>query len=179
MASDRNKVTYTIDLQNNIAAHGVDNEEIRLAPGVERFRTESELDALATGWPSSRLLSIWDRLPGTLPVKKFTNRKTAVQRIWKRVQNLSAPEPARRDQATKTPRTGNTKRPIPPSPTKSEIVLALLRQPAGATLQAIMAATGWQAHSVRGFISGQLSKKMRLKIRSFKRDGQRVYAIRS
>jgi hypothetical protein len=41
-----------------------------------------------------------------------------------------------------------------------------------------MAATSWQAHSVRGFISGQVTKKMRLKIKSFKRDGERVYSIR-
>jgi Protein of unknown function (DUF3489) len=42
-----------------------------------------------------------------------------------------------------------------------------------------MAATGWQAHSVRGFISGQLTKKLRLKVRSGKRDGERVYSIRA
>ena len=58
--------------------------------------------------------------------------------------------------------------------TKAELVLSLLRQTGGATLRALMAATGWQAHSVRGFISGQLTKKMGLKVRSFKRDGQRV-----
>ena len=63
--------------------------------------------------------------------------------------------------------------------TKSEIVIALLRKSGGATLKALMIATGWQAHSVRGFISGQLTKKMGLKVRSFKRDGERVYSIRS
>jgi hypothetical protein len=42
-----------------------------------------------------------------------------------------------------------------------------------------MAATGWQAHSVRGFISGQLTKRMRLKVKSFRRDGERVYTIRT
>jgi hypothetical protein len=42
-----------------------------------------------------------------------------------------------------------------------------------------MTATGWQAHSVRGFISGQLTKRLRLKIQSVKRDGERVYSIRS
>ena len=68
---------------------------------------------------------------------------------------------------------------LKPPATKSEAVLALLRQPGGATLKALMTATGWQAHSVRGFISGQLTKKMRLKVKSFKRDGERVYSIRS
>ena len=66
-----------------------------------------------------------------------------------------------------------------PAGTKSELVLALLRQTGGATLRVLMAATGWQAHTVRGFVSGQLTKKMRLKVRSFKRDGERVYSVRS
>jgi Protein of unknown function (DUF3489) len=41
-----------------------------------------------------------------------------------------------------------------------------------------MKATGWQAHSVRGFLSGQLGKKMGLRVRSFQRNGERVYAIK-
>jgi hypothetical protein len=41
-----------------------------------------------------------------------------------------------------------------------------------------MSATNWQAHSVRGFISGALTKKMGLTVESFKRpDGARVYRI--
>jgi hypothetical protein len=56
--------------------------------------------------------------------------------------------------------------------------VALLRQPSGATLTAIMRATQWQAHSVRGFISGQLGKRMGLPVKSFRRDGDRVYRIR-
>ena len=62
--------------------------------------------------------------------------------------------------------------------TKAEKIVALLREPSGATLKAIMAATGWQSHSVRGFISGQLVKKRKLRVRSFKRAGERVYKIR-
>ena len=57
-------------------------------------------------------------------------------------------------------------------------MIALLRKPKGATLQAIMRATGWQTHSVRGFISGHLKKKLGLKVRSSKRDGERVYSIK-
>ena len=63
--------------------------------------------------------------------------------------------------------------------TKAAQILALLKRPAGATLKAIMVATGWQAHSVRGFISGHLVKKMKLRVKSFRRDGERVYAIKS
>ena len=62
--------------------------------------------------------------------------------------------------------------------TKTEKVIALLQKPRGATLKMIMHATGWQPHSVRGFISGQLTKKMGLHVRSFKREGERVYALK-
>jgi hypothetical protein len=61
--------------------------------------------------------------------------------------------------------------------TKAEKIIALLREPKGATLQAIMAATGWQPHSVRGFISAQLMKKRKLRVKSFKRADERVYKI--
>jgi hypothetical protein len=57
-------------------------------------------------------------------------------------------------------------------------VIALLERPTGASLKAIMGATGWQAHSVRGFISGQLGKRLGLRVKSFERDGERVYLIR-
>ncbi len=60
---------------------------------------------------------------------------------------------------------------------KTDQVLALLQGPSGASLQAIMKATGWQAHSVRGFISGHLGKKLGLRVKSVKRDGERVYSV--
>jgi len=42
-----------------------------------------------------------------------------------------------------------------------------------------MVVTGWQAHSVRGFISGYLVKKLRMHVQSLRRDGERVYKIES
>ena len=61
---------------------------------------------------------------------------------------------------------------------KTATVLALIQRAKGATLAEIMDATGWQAHSVRGFISGTLGKKMGLTVNSEKReDGTRVYSI--
>ena len=62
--------------------------------------------------------------------------------------------------------------------TKGAQLIALLRQPQGATLKTIMETTGWLAHSVRGFISRQVGKRMGLRVRSFKRDGERVYAVK-
>ena len=62
--------------------------------------------------------------------------------------------------------------------TKTARVIALLERPQGATLKAIMKATYWQTHSVRGFISGHLKKKLGLKVRSSVREGERVYSIK-
>lgn len=61
---------------------------------------------------------------------------------------------------------------------KTAKVLALLGRKEGATLIQLMKATGWQAHSVRGFLSGALGKKMGLKIGSQKQeDGDRTYTL--
>ena len=61
---------------------------------------------------------------------------------------------------------------------KTAKVLELVKRSGGATLKHIMKATGWQAHSVRGFLSGTVGKKMGLKIESSKtNDGERVYSL--
>jgi Protein of unknown function (DUF3489) len=63
---------------------------------------------------------------------------------------------------------------------KTATVLQLLRRPEGAALAALMAATEWQAHSVRGFLSGTLRKKMGLTIESAKSAaGERRYSIQA
>jgi hypothetical protein len=67
---------------------------------------------------------------------------------------------------------------MPGQGNKTARVIALLEKSKGATLAELMKATGWQAHSVRGFLSGTLRKKMGLKVESAKRgDGERVYSI--
>jgi hypothetical protein len=61
---------------------------------------------------------------------------------------------------------------------KNAKVLELVNRSGGATLKHIMKATGWRAHSARGFLSGTLGKKMGLKIKSTKTDdGDRVYSL--
>ena len=62
--------------------------------------------------------------------------------------------------------------------TKKAKVIEMLRRPGGATLDGLMKATGWQAHSVRGFLSATVGKQMGLEVHSSKHeDGQRVYRI--
>ena len=63
---------------------------------------------------------------------------------------------------------------------KTAKVLDLLKRSSGATLKEIMKATEWQAHSVRGFLSGTLGKKMKLTIISTKAEhGERSYSVKA
>jgi hypothetical protein len=63
---------------------------------------------------------------------------------------------------------------------KAAQILELLKRPDGATLKELMKATGWQPHSVRGFLSGTLRKKLGLEVISAKaEDGERSYSIKA
>jgi transglutaminase/protease-like cytokinesis protein 3 len=62
---------------------------------------------------------------------------------------------------------------------KQNKVIAMLAAPSGATIAAIMQQTGWQQHSVRGFLAGVVRRKLKLQLSSGKVDGQRVYRIES
>ena len=55
----------------------------------------------------------------------------------------------------------------------------MLESPSGATIAAMMKATGWQQHSVRGFLAGVVRKRLKLKLGSKKVAGERVYQIAS
>ena len=71
-----------------------------------------------------------------------------------------------------------TKQLVQRTGTKQAILIALLQAPRGATMNTIMAATGWQAHTVRGAMSGALGKKLGMVVTSAKEEGgARVYRI--
>jgi hypothetical protein len=182
--------TFTISTDNTITAFSA-FEEDRLAR-VENlegsFSSEKELAKLSAAWPLARFAEVWNEFAGVVPfddlkpVKKFTDRKTAVARIWRAIQALT-PAPAR-PVAPVAPKSAKaTKQATAPDamPTaregsKKAIVLELICRPEGASIREIAAATQWQAHSIRGFISGNLGKKMGLVVESFQRvDGERAY----
>ena len=181
--------TFSIDTDNTITAY-LAGEAI--PEGQARFASEKELSKLAANWPAERLVEIWNGFAGVppfgdlKPVKKFTDRKTAVARIWKAVQALtpkqapqSAPAATKQAKAAKEATGGEAANPAREG-SKKAIVLELLRRPEGATLADIQAATSWQAHSVRGFLSGALGKKMGLTIESVKTpDGARSYRLKT
>ena len=88
----------------------------------------------------------------------------------------AAPSTKRAARAKKAPKPATEKKTREGS--KTETILGLMKQPGGTTLKAIIEATDWQAHSVRGFISGTLGKKMGLTVVSAKgENGERSYSI--
>jgi hypothetical protein len=175
--------TFVIDTENNITALG--NKQRAEGASGESFSSQQELAQLAAKWPGSRLIAIWNSLPGRTPVKKFTDRQSALARIWKAIQSLNsagaaagAAKSTKAAQAKRAPISRKSKPASTRPDSKKAAVIALLRRKGGATLKQIMDATGWQAHSVRGFMSGAVGKKMGLQVESAKReDGQRSYHI--
>src|ERR1700676_105891 len=97
----------------------------------------------------------------------------------------SKPKAATRTIARKTSKAKSRPRSAPtPSrlaartDTKHARIIAMLRTPAGATIASLVTATGWQQHSVRGFLAGVVRKKLGLNLVSEQTDKGLVYRIR-
>jgi len=193
---------FAVDADNAVTAFPAAEQ---IPEGQEQFASEQELAKLAANWPADRLIQIWNGFAGVAgpfgdlkPVKKFTDRKTAIKRIWAAIQKLdgSAPEETtaaqetvatapkaargaqRKAKATKVAKNTDGA-PTARQGSKKAIVLKMLRRKEGASLAEIAKATSWQNHSIRGFISGTIVKKMRFAVESTKNDsGERVYKAR-
>src|SRR3984957_9896483 len=89
--------TFTIDTNNNITAFAsLDEARAAKIHNAEYFGSSQELAKLVGSWPRTRPVEIWNSFAGAAPftdlkpVKKFTNRKVAVERIWTAIQVLLA-----------------------------------------------------------------------------------------
>jgi hypothetical protein len=105
--------------------------------------------------------------------KTASEKATAKPRGAKRPATAT---PAKRKSAYQA---SSAKKAAPARPgSKTAKILDLLKRPGGVTLKELIKATGWQAHSVRGFLSGTLGKKMGTPVKSSKRaDGERAYRL--
>jgi hypothetical protein len=195
--------TFTIDATNNITAFA-SLEEARAAKinNAEFFGSAQDLAKLAASWPANRPAAVWNSFAGVAPfgslkpVKRFTNRRVAVTRIWEAIQVLLANVGKRaahvaptKGKPKKGPQKDNRRHParaaakdstpVAREGSKKAEVIDLMRRSQGATLAEIMELTGWQAHTVRGFVSGMLIKKLSLKVESFRSEQKdRTYRVK-
>ena len=129
------------------------------------FESEEQLSEMTALWATARLIQMFNGLPKVNRVTRFTNRKTAIRRIWKAVQTLKPTKTSVEAGANSA------------DGTKKAKLIELLNNTGGTTIAELMAATDWQKHSIRGFLSGTVVRRMGLRLSSFKRDGERVYRI--
>ena len=96
----------------------------------------------------------------------------------------SKPKATNRSTGRKTSKPKSAARSVRPSSklagghSKHDRILALLRRQAGTTIASLMTATGWQQHSVRGFLAGVVRKKLGLDLVSEQTDKGRIYRIK-
>ena len=104
------------------------------------------------------------RKPHVAPAKGKAGKKAS-----KAEKSAKKPKGAKRAKSAESARKGS----------KAAKVLDLLKRPGGTTLAELMKATNWQAHSVRGFLSGTVGKKLGLRLESTKAEnGERTYSIK-
>ena len=121
----------------------------------------SKEELLAAPLNGKRLLALWNALPGVEKRRRVGDRAALIEQLWSAIERLPDPEP----------------RGDPQRPTKQDVVIAMLRQPEGATVDEVASVTGWQRHTVRGVFSGTLKKKLGLTLASAKEERGRVYRI--
>ena len=115
----------------------------------------------------------------TMSTQEGTTAKTKRSNSKKAQSSKAKSKTAKAPKATKpTTKSPKAAKGAARSESKTETVLALMRRKEGATLGEIAKATDWQNHSIRGFVSGHVIKKLGLKVESTKSEaGERTYRI--
>jgi hypothetical protein len=189
--SEAMKKTFAITPENEVIVYA-SLKEAHIAHG-SKAAFFADIDGLATAtaeWPGSRLVDLWNSIPGNSEVKKFMDRKTALRRIWNAIQTLNdgqvpaTPEAKVEEPTTEQPAPEKKERkakkadaePKQPRDTKKAKVMEMIARAEGATNQEIQEATEWQAHTIRGFLS--IAKKRGANIETIKRaDETRAYHL--
>ena len=187
--------TFTIDNEDNITVFA-SAEEAAQAGGATaiQFDSQAAFARVSADWPLSRFVEIWNSISGNKQVSKFADRKKAVARIWTAIQPIAKRAVASQPQEPKTAKPTKGAKPAKKAkPTKKAAgkktgdkdersnkkaeVIAMMKRSKGATLAQIVEATGWQKHTIRGFVS-LLGSKGGEKIESSKSaTGDRTYRI--
>jgi len=110
-----------------------------------------------------------------IPMPNPAKKSKSPARSSSKSPNAAVREPLQEAAQPTAPRSGGVSKKIATS--KQAQVIAMLQSASGATIAAMMQQTGWQQHSVRGFLAGVVRKKLKLKLNSMKGDGVRVYRI--
>jgi hypothetical protein len=112
------------------------------------------------------------------PMKKTSKSSTTMAKPTKKSKRSAAGKKSTRGRSDKPSSTADGRFSPRGKPTKIEQCLTLLRHLDGATIAELQAATGWQVHSVRGFLAGTVKKKLGLRLASNKaEDGVRRYHV--
>ena len=107
-----------------------------------------------------------------MSTQETTTQTASPKKAKANQKSARATKPAKAKKASKAPKPKGSR-----SGSKAEKVLELMRRKEGATLAELAKATDWQNHSIRGFVSGHIIKKLRLKVESTKSEaGDRTYA---
>jgi hypothetical protein len=172
---------FTIDSKNRIQAEHSTKDQSQKR-GLH-FSSQRDWARIAADFPLSRLVEIWNRIPGVAPLQRFTSRQIALNRIWTMLQGME-PKHKRTEHrpgvhTNETTLAGvDGKRDAAPREGRSAQVIALLTAEGGASLEQLAELTGWQRHSLRGFLSGTIRKRMGLNvISSNDANGTRTYRI--
>jgi len=156
-----NKIIATLRKRNLI-------EERRIADGAPEWRRDEDNRAYGLFITTAGLLA--------LGIEETDEDRTSVAALaMPRKRKTEAARPRRKAKKTALPA---SKRRSAPAQSKQDLVIQMLRRQSGVSIDDIVAKTGWQPHSVRGFFSGLVRKKLNLPLVSeVGKDGMRRYHI--